>query len=84
MQAWEPLINDSQAGVMMIPIFLLSGDAELHVRPDEAADREQFMMEVPDIIPECVGGIRAFWKDRQDEHRVVLPSRQRSGPRRRR
>jgi hypothetical protein len=79
LKAWEPLINDSQAGIMMIPIFLLGGDAEFRVEPDEAADREQFMLEVPDIIPECVAGIQAFWKGRHHEHRGTSPRRRRSG-----
>ena len=84
LKAWEPLINDSQAGIMMIPIFLLGGDAEFRVEPDEAADREQFMLEVPDMIPECVAGIQAFWKDRHHEPRGVWPSRRPSARRRRR
>ena len=74
-KAWEPLINDSRAGIMMLPIFLLNGDGELRVGPDEAVDREQFMADVPDIIPACVAGIQEFWKDRQHEHRPASTSR---------
>src|ERR1700760_4345805 len=54
-KAWEPLTNDRRAGILMLPILLLNDDAELRVGPDDAAYREQFMLEVPDIIPECVG-----------------------------
>ena len=64
-EAWEPLINDRRAGIMMLPILLLSGDAELSVGPDEAVDREQFLAEVPDIIPACVAGIQEFWRNYQ-------------------
>jgi len=63
--AWEPLINDHRAGIMMLPILLLNGDAELSVGPDEAVDREQFLAEVPDIIPACVAGIHEFWRNYQ-------------------
>ena len=64
-EAWEPLINDRRAGIMMAPILLLNGDAELSVGPDEAVDRERFMAEVPDIIPACVAGIHEFWRNYQ-------------------
>jgi uncharacterized protein len=63
--AWEPLINDQRAGIMMLPILLLNGDAELSIGPDEAVDRQQFMAEVPDIIPACVAGIHEFWRNYQ-------------------
>src|SRR6478752_5937304 len=62
-KAWAPLINDHRAGIMMLPIFLLNDDAELRVGPDEAVDREQFLEEVPDIIPACVAGINEFWQN---------------------
>ena len=80
--AWEPLINDQRAGIMMLPILLLNGDAELNVGPDEALDRQQFIAEVPDIIPACVAGIHEFWRNYQKP-----PSdrgRRRPGGRRRR
>jgi uncharacterized protein len=64
-EAWEPLINDQRAGIMMLPILLLNGDAELSVGPDEAVDRQQFIAEVPDIIPACVAGIHEFWRSYQ-------------------
>ena len=39
---------------------------------DDSVDREQFMVEVPDIIPECVAGIRAIiWKDRRHASRGI-------------
>jgi uncharacterized protein len=63
--AWEPLIEDNRAGIMMLPILLLNGDAELHLGPDDAADEEAFLAEVPDIIPACVAGIHEFWKQRK-------------------
>jgi uncharacterized protein len=85
-KAWEPLINDHRAGIMMLPIFLLNGDAELRVGPDEAVDQRQFLAEVPDIITACVAGIQAFWKDRLHGHSgaSMIRRRSRMGDRRRR
>ena len=68
-KAWEPLIEDDRAGIMMLPILLLNGDAELNVGPDDAADKEAFLAEVPDIIPACVAGIHEFWKGRATHRR---------------
>src|SRR3954467_11011710 len=60
-KAWEPLITHDQAGIMMLPILLLNGDAELDAGPDGALDEEAFLAEVPAIIPACVAGIHDFW-----------------------
>jgi hypothetical protein len=46
---------------MMLPILLLNGDAELDA--DSAIDEDEFLAEVPDIIPACVAGIHEFWKN---------------------
>jgi uncharacterized protein len=61
-KACEPLIADDRAGIMMLPILLLNGDAELDAGPDNAVDEEAFLAEVPDIIPACVTGIHEFWR----------------------
>ena len=47
---------------MIMPILLLNGDAELDAGPNGAVNEEDFMAEVPDIIPACVAGIHEFWK----------------------
>jgi uncharacterized protein len=62
-KAWEPLIGHDRAGIMMLPILLLNGDAELDAGPDSAIDEDEFLAEVPDIIPACVAGIHEFWKN---------------------
>jgi uncharacterized protein len=61
-KAWEPLIEHDRAGIMILPILLLNGDAELDAGPDSAIDEDEFLAEVPDIIPACVAGIRDFWR----------------------
>ena len=48
---------------MMLPILLLKGDAELDAGPDGAIDEDEFLAEVPDLIPASVSGIHQFWKN---------------------
>jgi uncharacterized protein len=62
-KAWKPLIEHDQAGIMILPILLLNGDAELDVDRDSVIDEDEFLAEVPDIIPACVAGIHEFWKN---------------------
>ena len=76
-KAWEPLITHDQAGIMMLPILLLNGDAELDAGPDGALDEEAFLAEVPAVIPACVAGIHDFWKKKRT-HRKLPSSRRRS------
>ena len=65
---WESLIRHRRAEIMMMPLMLLNGDAELHIGTDEAVDEDQFMAEVPDIIPACVLGIYEFWYNTATRH----------------
>ena len=76
-KAWEPLIEDGRAGIMMLPILLLNGDAELNVGPHDTVDKEAFLAEVPDVIPACVAGIHEFWRGRTT-HRKPQSNRRRS------
>jgi uncharacterized protein len=71
----RPLITHDRAGIMIMPILLLNGDAELDAGPE-------FLAEMPDIIPACVAGIHEFWKNSGSPRR---PSsrRPRSSPGRR-
>jgi uncharacterized protein len=71
---WEPLITHHRAGIMILPILLLNGDAELDVGPNSAVNEEEFLAEVPDIIPACVAGIHEFWKNKSSQ-RKARPSR---------
>lgn len=76
---WEPLIKHERAGMMMLPLLLLNGDAELNVGADNTADEEAFLAGVPDIIPACVAGIHEFWKDKRT-YRKPRSNRGRSSP----
>ena len=72
-KAWEPLIEHDRAGIMILPILLLNGDAEFDAGPDSAINEDEFLAEVPDIIPACVAGIHEFWKNNETLRK--LPSR---------
>jgi hypothetical protein len=65
--------------MMMMPLLLLNGHAELDAGPDGPVDEDQFLAEVPDIIPACVAGIYEFWKNRRINPKLP-PSRGRSRP----
>jgi uncharacterized protein len=78
-KAWEPLIAHDRAGIMIMPILLLTGDAEIYAGPDSAVDEEVFLAEVPDIIPACVAGIHEFWKS-SGTYRQPLSRRDRTSP----
>ena len=41
LKAWEPLIAHDRAGIMIMPILLLSGDAQLDTGTDSAVDRRR-------------------------------------------
>jgi uncharacterized protein len=81
-KAWEPLIAHDRAGIMMLPILLLNGDAELDAGPNNAIDEDEFLAEVPDLIPACVAGIHEFWKN-NGALREPRSNRDRSSQRRR-
>jgi uncharacterized protein len=82
-KAWEPLITHERAEIMIMPILLLNGDAELDLGlKDGASDEEEFLAEVLAIIPACVAGIHEFWKN-SGTHRRPGSSRGRSSPGRR-
>jgi hypothetical protein len=69
-KAWELPITHDRAGIMIMPILLLNGDAELDLGlKDGAFDQEEFLEEVPSIIPACVAGIHEFWKKKSSHQK---------------
>ena len=68
-EAWEPLTTHRRAGIMMMPVLLLNGDATFDAGPDSPVDRDAFLAEVPDIVPACVAGIHEFWRNYQSLRR---------------
>ena len=62
-----------------MPLLLLNGDAELDAGPDGAVHEDEFLAEVPDIIPACIAGIHEFWKNHGGNQKPP-PSRGRSRP----
>ena len=57
--AWEPLIENDGAGILMAPLFLLNGDMEI----DDAADEDELLAQASDMIPTCIAGIHEFWRN---------------------
>ena len=58
--AWEPLLESDGAGILMTPLFLLSGDMEI---ADSATDENELLAEASDMIPTCIAGIHEFWRN---------------------
>jgi uncharacterized protein len=56
--AWKPLI-ESDAGILMAPLFLLNGDIEI----DDVADEDNLLAQASDMIPTCIAGIHEFWRN---------------------
>ncbi len=59
-EAWIPLIEDNLASILLAPLFLLNGDIEFD---DGAADEDELLAEVSDMIPTCIAGIHGFWRN---------------------
>jgi uncharacterized protein len=76
--AWEPLMEDDRAGILMAPLFLLNGDM---VIADGATDENELLADASDMIPICVAGIHEFWRNHQKPS--YGRSRSRPGGRRR-
>jgi uncharacterized protein len=64
--AWEPLIEDREAGALMVPIIFAGSETdlaeEMGLDPSQAAD---LLRDAADDIPVCVIGIDLFWKERR-------------------
>ena len=67
-KAWEPLIRHGEAGVLMVPLLVLSADDSEHPPFGPSlpkAEIERLHAEGAGIIPDCVVGIHAFWRERR-------------------
>jgi uncharacterized protein len=68
-RSWEPLIRHGEAGVLMVPLLVLGADDS--ERPPcggpslPQAEVERLHAEGAGIIPDCVVGIHAFWRERR-------------------
>jgi uncharacterized protein len=66
--AWEPLIAHRRAGTLFAPILLLGSDPNSSGFEGQGPTEDE-MVEIlddaRDLIPECVVGIHAFWKERR-------------------
>jgi hypothetical protein len=70
---------------MMMPFLVLNGDAEPDVGPDGEVHEDEFLAEVPHIIPACIAAIHEFWKNYRGKQKPPSSrGRSRPGGRRRR
>jgi uncharacterized protein len=68
--AWEPLIEHPSAGSLFVPILLLGTDLdEAGFEGDRPTEDEmmELLDDAPNILPVCVAGIHAFWKDHRNK-----------------
>jgi uncharacterized protein len=81
-EAWQPLMEDDDARMLMVPLLLLNGDLDFD---DSGHDEDAFLAEAPDIIPACVAAIHQFWRQRSQEggNKVGRERRKKGGSRRR-
>lgn len=66
-EAWEAALMDEESAAMLIPIGIIAGQAEPEIGLHDATLPEAFLDELteraPELLPECVVGLRAFWMD---------------------
>ena len=80
-EAWRLLMEDDDAGMLIVPLLLLNGDLEFD---GSIADENEFYAEAPDMIPTCITGIYEFWRNRAGGPKVGMRgNRRRNGGRRR-
>jgi uncharacterized protein len=60
-EAWEPLMDDDDARMLILPLLLLNGDIAFN---DSMGDEDEFLAKAPDLIPTCVAGSHEFWESR--------------------
>lgn len=67
-EAWMPLVRDTMAGILLMPILALCGDKKgdplLPIDPETGAE---IAAKVPGMIPVCVFAIRDFWRERVNQ-----------------
>ena len=66
-ESWEPVLQDEDNAVLLIPIGIIAGlavpEIEADMRmPEEAM--EELMEDADMMLAACVVGLRAFWRDR--------------------
>ena len=68
-RAWEPLIRHQEASVLIAPLLVLGADDPEHPpfggRSLPRDEMERLQAHGADLIPSCVLGIHAFWRQRR-------------------
>lgn len=68
--AWEPALLEDDSAMLLIPIGIIAGLAEPEIGLHDARLSDDFLDELmeraADLLPACVVGLSAFWRDRRD------------------
>ena len=65
-KAWEPLFDAKEHAPFLFPILALCGDENgKSALGLDAEAEDEIMEEAPAIVPACVMGIAAFWRERR-------------------
>ncbi len=66
---WEPLVRHPDARILMLPLLVLGADdpecPPFGVRPPPKDEIEALHAAGAEIVPDCVVGIHAFWRERR-------------------
>lgn len=63
---WLELINDDEAGVLLVPILALCADEEDNdVLDIDLSEDPEAAREVGAMLPKCVAAIHEYWRDRR-------------------
>jgi len=78
--AWEPALLDDEIAMLLIPIGVIAGLAEPGVGLHDISLSDDFLDELMqnagEVLPSCVLGLRAFWRERDTGlHRPDASSR---------
>jgi uncharacterized protein len=70
-EAWQPLAIDQETRALIIPMILLGTEVEdrppLGVLSRSTGKIEELIINEPEIIPECLIRIRAFWRKEESK-----------------
>jgi len=72
--AWQPLLEDSEAQSLLLPFLLFGRDESFEQEFGEEFDEDAFLSEAPDLIPVCAISIHEFWRSRAADAAPARPN----------
>ena len=69
LEAWEPLVRHCEASALLVPLLVLGADDPARlpfgVRPPPEEEVGALLAMGAEVVPDCVGGIHGFWRERR-------------------